>query len=158
MAYDYFLKLDGIPGDSTNEKFANQIQVFSFSFGASNPQPAAGAKGKVNLSSLSLQTEVSIASPKLLLACEQGKQLKSGVLTAVSADGTGASAPVLQLSLQPVRVESVSYGGASGGGRPSESISLSYNALTFSFTPVDASGASGSPVQSGWNISKNAPA
>src|SRR5256885_12692360 len=120
MTFQYFLKLDGIPGESTNAKYPNQIEVFSFSFGASNPEPVGGSgtRGKVDLSSLSLQTQRSKASPQLLLACEAGKVLKSGVITGVDSTDT-TSVPVVQLTIQPVAVDSISYGGAEGGGKPS---------------------------------------
>lgn len=158
MAFQYFLKLDGVAGESINAKFPNQIEVFSFSFGASNPEAVGGVGtgGKVDLSSLSLQTAVSKASPQLLLACEQGKVLKSGVLTGVNTGGT-SSVPVVQLTMAPVVVDSVSYGGSEGGGTPSESISLSYNSLKFTYWPTTATGAQGTAVTTGWDASKNTP-
>ncbi len=157
MAFQYFLKLDGVPGESTNAKYPNQIEVFSFSFGASNPEQVGGigTGGKVSLSSLSLQTQLSKASPQLLLACEQGKLLKSGVITGVDSEGT-RSTPVVQLTMQPVVVDSVSYGGSAGSGKPSESIGLSYNSLKFSYYPTNADGSAGSPIATGWDASKNA--
>lgn len=158
MAFQYFLKLDGVAGESIDAKFPNQIEVFSFSFGASNPEAvgAVGTGAKVDLSSLSLQTAVSKASPHLLLACEQGKVLKSGVLTGVNTGGT-SSVPVVQLTMSPVVVDSISYGGAEGGGTPSESISLSYNTLKFTYWPTTTTGAQGTAVTTGWDASKNTP-
>ncbi len=41
MAVDMFLKIDGIPGESTDSKHKDWIEVLSYSFGAS--QPSAGA-------------------------------------------------------------------------------------------------------------------
>ena len=35
MAVDYYLKLDGIEGESVNAKFKNQIQLLSWNWGAS---------------------------------------------------------------------------------------------------------------------------
>ncbi len=156
MPFQFFLKLDGIPGESVNAKYPNQIEVFSFSFGASNPEPVGGVGtgGKVNLSALSLQTQVSKASPLLLLACEQGRQLKSGVITGVNATDT-MSVPVVQLTMQPVVVDSVSYGGSEGGGKPAESISLAYNSLKFTYYPTNPDGSQGSPITTGWDASKN---
>ena len=45
MAVDYFLDLDGIPGESQDEKFKDKIQVLSWSWGASNVSSVAGTGG-----------------------------------------------------------------------------------------------------------------
>jgi type VI secretion system secreted protein Hcp len=37
VAFDTFLKLDGLDGESTRAGFEKQIEIYSFSFGASNP-------------------------------------------------------------------------------------------------------------------------
>ena len=54
MAVDYFLDLDGIQGESQDEKFKDKIQVLSWSWGASNVSSVAGTggsgTGKVDMS------------------------------------------------------------------------------------------------------------
>ena len=43
MAFDAFLKVDGIPGESTDDKHKDWIEVLSFNHGVS--QPAGGSGG-----------------------------------------------------------------------------------------------------------------
>ena len=40
MAVDYFLKLDGIEGESADSNHKNEIQIMSWSWGASQVSPS----------------------------------------------------------------------------------------------------------------------
>jgi type VI secretion system secreted protein Hcp len=152
VSFDYSLQLDGIGGSGGPGN--NAIPIGSFSFGASNPATAGtggpqGA-GKVSLSELSLMMTVSAASPELLLACEQGSLIKSGVLTAATG-GTASSGSVaaLRLMVAGVRVTSVQFSGASGGGLPQQSISLSFQQIRVEW------GSGGSQTTTGWDLMTN---
>src|SRR5689334_24466629 len=55
MAFDSFLKLDGVAGESVRSGFEGWIEIYSFSMGASNPSSigtsgAGAGAGKVSLS------------------------------------------------------------------------------------------------------------
>src|SRR4026207_2227247 len=76
MAVDMFMKIDGIKGESGDDKHKDEIDVLSWSWGMSNSGSAhvgggAGA-GKVNVQDLSFTKYVDSSSPKLLLACCKG--------------------------------------------------------------------------------------
>ncbi len=45
MAVDYFLKLDGIDGESADSNHKNEIQIMSWSWGAANVSSVAGTGG-----------------------------------------------------------------------------------------------------------------
>ena len=117
-AFDYFLKLDGIPGESVDAKHKGEIDVLSWSWGESQPAPpvsggGAGA-GKVSMTDLHVSANLSKASPQLLLACASGTHLKSAVLTGRKAGK--AQAEFLTFSLSDVLVSGYQTGGADGGG------------------------------------------
>jgi type VI secretion system secreted protein Hcp len=67
MAVDMFLKLDGIPGESRDSKHKGEIEIESFSWGASNSGSAAhgsgGGAGKVAMQDFSFVTRVSRRRP-----------------------------------------------------------------------------------------------
>src|ERR1700761_2865831 len=129
MAVEIFLKLDGIDGEAQADGHANEIEIFSFSLGASNPSSVAfgtgSGAGKVDISSMSLQKQLDTASAKLFGACCSGKHIASGKLVVREA---GGDKPVeyYTLDLTEVFIDSVSWGGAAGGGKPSESVALSF--------------------------------
>ena len=86
MAVDYFLKIDGVPGESADAKHKGEIQLESFSWGETGSGGAGagggGGAGKVQMQDLVVTMVVSKASPKLMLACATGKHHKDAVLTA----------------------------------------------------------------------------
>jgi len=81
---DYFLKIDGIDGDSQDSKHKNEIQIDSFSWGATNAGTAAAGggmgAGKVQMQDFHFVMKVNKASPKLMLACANGEHIKQAVL------------------------------------------------------------------------------
>ena len=60
MAVDYFLKLDGIQGESVDSKHKDEIQIQSWSWGASQVSSVAGPGG-----SGAGKADMSCVSPKL---------------------------------------------------------------------------------------------
>ena len=45
MSVDYFLKIDGISGESVDAKHKDEIQLEAFSWGETNAAPAGGGGG-----------------------------------------------------------------------------------------------------------------
>jgi type VI secretion system secreted protein Hcp len=159
MAVEAFLKLDGIPGESQKDGHVNEIELFSFSWGASNPTSVSlgtgSGVGKVDLSSLTVQTEVATQSPKLFLACASGQHIKTGKLTVRESGGSDKPLDYLTYDMEEVFVDSVSWGGASGGGKPSESTSMSFKKITMTYWPQKGDGTLGDKIQTGWDVSIN---
>ena len=88
-AVDYFLKIQGIPGESQDAKHKDEIQVLSYSFGEQQAGTMAfgggGGAGKVQMRDLNFRKNVDRATPKLFLACATGEHFKQVVLTARKA-------------------------------------------------------------------------
>ena len=84
-AVDYFLKIDGIPGESTDSKHKNEIDIESWSWGEANSGSHAygggGGAGKVSVQDFNFTMHVNKASPKLFLACATGQHIKEALLT-----------------------------------------------------------------------------
>src|SRR5436853_3025508 len=88
-AVDYFLKIDGIAGESQDLKHKGEIQLESFSWGETQTGAhgggGGGGAGKVQMQDLHVTTHISKASPVLMQSCASGKHLKEAVLTARKA-------------------------------------------------------------------------
>ncbi len=85
MAVDYFLKIDGIQGESQDKTHKNEIEIESFSWGATQTGTAShgggmGA-GRVSVQDFKFVMQVNKASPKLFLVCAQGEHIKNAILT-----------------------------------------------------------------------------
>lgn len=153
---DYFLKIDGIAGESRNEKHAGEIDVLSFSWGASNTGAAssgggAGA-GKVQFQDIHFTTKLNKASPKLMLACATGEHIKEVVLVGELSGKKGQK--FLEIKMTDVLISSYQSGGSSGQV-PTDSFSLNFAKIEFSYYPVNPDGSLGAPVKAGWDIKEN---
>jgi len=85
MAVDIFLKLDGIEGESKDNKHKGEIELESFSWGASNSgsvnEGGGGGAGKVTFQDFSFTAKVGVQSPQLFRALAQGEHIRNGILT-----------------------------------------------------------------------------
>jgi type VI protein secretion system component Hcp len=72
------------------------------------------------------------------------------------ATGTTTTQTYFQYDLTEVFVDSISWGGAAGGGKPSESVSLSAKQITITYWPQNPDGSLGDKIPKGWNTGTNA--
>ena len=86
----YFLKLDGIPGESTDAKHKDEIELMSFAWGvtdAASPS-GGGSAGRAKFQDFHFTMLVNKASPQLFLATASGKHIKEGNLAVRRAGKT----------------------------------------------------------------------
>jgi type VI secretion system secreted protein Hcp len=156
-AFDYFLRVDGIQGESADAKHKDEIDVLSWSWGETQPTSPSpgggGGAGKVEMSDLTVVTRLSKASPHLLLACASGKHFKSAVLTGRKA-GKG-QADYLTFSLSDVLVSSYQTGGSASVEPPMDSIGLNFAKLQVEYKEQKADGSFGQSVKVGWDRKAN---
>lgn len=153
---DYFLRVDGIQGDSTNERHRGEIDVLSFSWGAAQQGTGvsgggAGA-GKVSFQDLHFAKKTDASSPKLMLVCATGEHIKEVVLTGEMSGKKGQK--FMEVRLTDVLISSFSQAGSSGG-MPTEQVSLNFAKISFKYYPVNSDGSLGEPVTGEWNLKEN---
>ena len=157
MAVDYFLKVEGVPGESQDAKHAGEIDVLAWSWGeAATGQAGTGSgagTGKVQFQDFHFTSLISKASPKLMEACASGKHIKSAVLTARRA-GSGRS-EFLTFSLSDVLVSSYQTGSGEDDRAPVDSVTLRFSQIQVEYREMKPDGSLGSPVKFGWDIAKN---
>jgi type VI secretion system secreted protein Hcp len=146
-AVDYFLEVNGVPGESRDAKFAKSIDVFSYNWGASANSEKKG--NRVNLQDLSVAKNVDVASPALFQRLVQGTTIPSAELIARKAGET--QLVFLRYCFQDVRVTSISHSGSGGGDSSIENVTFGYGAVSQQYTPQDAKGGGGPSVFAGWN-------
>jgi type VI secretion system secreted protein Hcp len=140
MAVDYFLKLDGIDGESADSNHKNQIQIMSWSWGGSQVSSVAGTggsgAGKADLSDFSIMTYFDKATPKFFKNLGAGTHIKSGTMEAVKSGASGK--PYLKVDFAELFVTSLQISGSSEV--PTVSLSLSYNQITIDYSVQDENG------------------
>lgn len=158
MAFDTFLKLDGLDGESTRAGFEKWIEIYSFSFGASNPTTVGSgttgmAAGKVSLSSFNVMKKTESVSPSLFGKCCMGDHFKTANVTCNKASGDKKTPlSFLKYDFTEVYVESIQWSGSSGGDdTPTESVSFAFATVKITYTPQTKTGTGGTPIIANWD-------
>jgi type VI secretion system secreted protein Hcp len=140
MAVDFFLNLDGIKGESVDDKHKDWIQILSWSWGASQVTSVAGTggsgAGKADLSDFSIMKFLDKASTPLFKSLTTGGHIKTGTMEAVKSGGNGK--PFLKVDFQELFVTSQQLSASSE--IPTESISFSYNQIKVEYSTQDEKG------------------
>jgi type VI secretion system secreted protein Hcp len=157
----YFLKIEGIAGDSTDAKHKGEIEVQSFSWGVNHPAPPAsgggGAAGKAAFEDLHVVTPFSSAGPRLLEACATGAHLRSAVLTGRRSGGK-AQLEYMTLTLSDVLVSSYHSSAASADAVvPSDMFSLAYSRLQIEHEAQSPTGSAGAATVAGFDLTRHQP-
>ena len=150
---DYFLKLDGIPGESTDLKHKDEIELVSFSWGLTQSGSVGGGEGagRGQFKSLEFVMRVSKASPQLFLACASGKHIKEATLSARRA----AKATLEYLKIKFTDILVTSYAQAGDDEVPHETVAFDFARIELAYTPQQAEGAAAGAIEVGWDLKKN---
>jgi type VI secretion system secreted protein Hcp len=154
MAVDFFLKVDGADGESTQTGHTNEIKIHSFSWGCSQVTSVSGsggsAAGKASLSDMNVMKDLDKASPEMFKMLLTGKHIATAVMTAQKSTGDTSGKPFLTISLGEVFVTSQQISGSSEV--PMESLSFSYNTIKFDYSTQGDGGALTSTGAVSYNI------
>lgn len=162
MAFDCFLKIAGIPGESTDDKHKNWIEVLSYSWGLSQPVSGSASSGggasseRADFQDFSVVKALDKASPKLMLACADGTHIDEVKLELCRAGGDKLK--YMEYKLTNVLVSGYSPGGAAQGGEtlPLEEVSFNYGKVELTYTHQARAGGRGhGNVAAGWNLEEN---
>lgn len=158
MAYDAFIKIDGVPGESTDKQHPGEIQVESFNFGDTNATSRAigsgAAAGRVSFQDLHITAKVSKASPLLMLFCAQGKHIPNAVLTARHITGEGTGVDFLFVKMNDVLVSSV-QDTFTGGEQPVDAVSFNFARVSVEYREEKVNGSIGATVAFAWDLRAN---
>ncbi len=167
MSADYFLKVDGIDGESTDSKHKGEIELRSFKWNEQQETPNARGNGtgagKVAMGSFEFTMRSNKSSPKLLLACATGSHIKSAVLTCRKAGGEQQE--FYKLTLTDIIV--ASYTTASGDGLlsedevitnddiPSDRVRFAFAKIESEYRAQKQDGSLDNPIKTGYDLTTN---
>ncbi len=155
---DYFLKIDGVDGESADDKHKGEIDVLSWSWGASQAGTmqygGGGGAGKVQMQDFSFTMRMNKATPKLVLHCASGEHIKTAVMVARKAGKQQQE--YLKLTFTDILVSSYQTGGTGDGDVvPIDSISLNFSKIEFEYKEQKADGTLGGPIKTHWDLKAN---
>lgn len=160
MAVDMFCKIEGIEGESTDDKHKNWIEILSYNWGVNQPVSMASGTGgrtggRADFQDFSITKVLDKASPNLALHCANGKHIPKVIVELCLASEEKHT--FMKYTMEDVVVSSVSPGGAADGGesRPLESVTFNYGKIEWEYTPIDQTGKKGAAVKQGWDLETN---
>jgi type VI secretion system secreted protein Hcp len=159
MAFDTYLQLNGLDGESTRTGFEKWIELFSFSFGVANPTTvgagtAGMSAGKASVSSFNVMKKTDSSSPTLFQKCCIGDHFSTAKVSLNKASGDKTKPlTFLTYDFKEVYIESIQWSGSTGGDdTPTESVSLAFASVTITYTPQTKTGTAGTPVVASWDV------
>ena len=144
MAVDYYLKIDGIKGESLDDKHKDEIDVESFSWGVSQAAALSGAggagTGKAQFHDFHFTMRINKASPALFLDCASGQHIKEAVFVGETASGERGRNQFLKYTFSDILVSS--YHESGGGDSVVDAAALSFASVKTEATPGATVGVS----------------
>lgn len=141
MAFDAYLKIEGIAGESDRKGYENSVEIMSFSWGASNSVSHSAVSGqsagRATSQSLSITKAFDKASPLFLKLLTLGKVTPKAELHCLKGTGSQQE-PYLVIRLENVFVESLSW--SSGSEEAVEHVSLAFSKVSVSYKLQDTAG------------------
>ncbi|AYV45140.1 type VI secretion system tube protein Hcp [Caulobacter flavus] len=168
MPADIFLKIDGIKGESKDDKHKDEIEIQTWAWEIKNTGSAhfgsgMGA-GKMQAGDLLLEKRIDVSTPALLRACATGKHIASATLVARKDDGdkkleyfkielkdiliSSVESVSIDLTKSDITKEQRAFGAL-------ERVSLNFAEFKVVYITQTQGGGSGPQVEFGYNIAQN---
>jgi type VI secretion system secreted protein Hcp len=154
-AVDYFIKFDGIKGESADAKHKDEIDIESWSWGETNAGGSGRARaGKVAMQDFHFVMKLNKASPALMRACATGEHIKTATLTARKAGKDQQE--YLTFKFYDVLVSSYQTGGSGHADVvPVDQVSLNFAKIEVAYKQQKPDGSLGSAVKFGFDLKAN---
>ncbi len=150
---DYFLKIDGIEGESQKDAHKAEIELESFSWGVSNSgsmsHGGGGGAGKASFQDFHFVMQVNKATPKLMLACATGKHIPKATLVCRKAGGKQEE--YLKVTFSDLLCSSYQAGGSNGSPTLMDQISLNFAKIEFEYKEQKPDGTLGGAIKAGYD-------
>ena len=155
-AQQWFMRIDGVDGEATDEAHKDWIQIFSYDHSIVRPEAkntgASRRKGSLEVSDVVVTKVLDKATPKLMEAAAKGKVFSKVEIHMTATYGDAGEQTYLAIELENVQVTSYSISGASEHGVPTEQISLNFEEIKVTYSDNDESGRSKGNVEFEWKV------
>ncbi len=144
MPSDYYLLITGVNGESQAQGMTNNIELDSWSWGASNMASLGGkglSAGKPSCTDFSCSFPLEAASFQLIQNLTKGTHIATSTFTGRKTGGGGTPYSYLVITLTNCFITSVSMGGGSSGVPPI-SLTIAYEKIQYQYYTQDTSSGS----------------
>ena len=160
MAIDVYLQIDGIKGESSDDKHKDWIECKSVSWGVKQPKSATASTGgghtaeRCEHSELTITKLTDLATPILLQTCSAGRTIPKARLEFMRADGQGTRIKYFEIELENVLVGDVQPA-VSEGDFMQENVGLKFSKVKYMYTQQKVGGGAGGNTSGGWDLASN---
>lgn len=160
MAIDVYLQIDGIMGESTDDRHKQWIECRSATWSVWQPRSATTSTSGGHTSERCEHGEVVItkladlSSPILLQACSSGRTISTAKLEFMRADGNGERIKYFEIMLENVLIGGVCPA-IHEGDLLSEHIGLKFSKAKWKYTQQKIAGGVAGNTFGGWDLAAN---
>jgi type VI secretion system secreted protein Hcp len=150
----YFLKIEGIRGESNDDRHADEIDIDSLGWAVSE-NALLTCQPEVRRSvfqPILVSKRIDRSSPRLMEAAAAGTHFATATLS-MDKGGEGRIT-FIRIKLTDAVVSAYRMG-AGGGRLPADGFSLNYTTITVEYVPQRSDGGPGETVSFCWNVKQN---
>lgn len=156
---DYFLKIDGIQGESQDSKHKDEIDVTSWAWGLSNSGSASsgggGGAGKASFQDFAWTQGMDTSIVPIFLGVATGEHIKNARLDVVKGGGKDPG-PFFQMIFDKVLLTQLQLSGKEAG--QSAAASLDFGKVTLRYRAQKSDGTYFPWIEGAFDVTKNTPA
>jgi type VI secretion system secreted protein Hcp len=160
MAIDVYLQIDGIKGESQDDKHKDWIECASVNWGIHQPRSATSSTGgghtaeRAELEEVTFSKMADLSSPILMQTCAMGKTIPKAKFEFMRADGNGTPIKYFEIELENVLVGAITPG-IEAGSILGEHVSLKFSKIKWRYTQQKIGGGAGGSTVGGWDLAAN---
>lgn len=160
MAIDVYPQIDGIKGESQDDKHKDWIECVSVNWGIRQPRSATASTSgghtaeRAELREIAFSKLADLSSPILMQYCAMGKTIPRAKLEFMRADGSGNPIRYFEIELENVLIGAVEPS-IEPGTILDEHVSLKYSKIKWRYTQQKIGGGGGGSTVGGWDLAAN---
>jgi type VI secretion system secreted protein Hcp len=160
MAIDVYLTIDGIKGESADDRHKDWIECKSVSWGVEQPKSATSSTGgghtaeRCEHQDIVITKLADLSSPLLLQNCAAGRTIPKAKFEFMRADAQGERVKYYEIEIENVLIGAVSPA-VEEGDILTESVALKFSKIRWRYTQQKVTGGSGGNTSGGWDLSAN---
>ncbi|AVR97852.1 Hcp family type VI secretion system effector [Pseudoduganella armeniaca] len=160
MAIDVYLQIDGIKGESADEKHREWIECTSAVWSVMQPKSATASTGgghtaeRCEHGDVVISKLTDLSSPMLLQTCSAGKTIPKAKFEFMRADGHGERVKYFEIELENVLIGAV-VPNIMGGAILTEHVSIKFARVKWKYTQQKVTGGAGGSTTGGCDLSAN---
>lgn len=160
MTIDVYVQIEGIKGDSSDDKHTGWIEAHHLDWGVVQPKSATASSAgghtaeRAEFEELTFLKHADLSSPILMQTCSMGKTIRKVKIEFFRADGQGTRVKYFDVQLENVLIGHVAAV-IQSGHLLAESVGLKYSKIKCTYTQQKIGGGAAGNTMGGWDLASN---